>query len=63
MGTTLTAILDEYCLARSQRDITTMLDISNHLVNVEIPELIQRLGEVTIERNQALEKLWAASAA
>jgi len=46
-------ILDQYCLARSRRQTDEQVGLANILVDEYIPDLIKRLGETMIERNQA----------
>lgn len=49
----LQQLLDQYHLARAQRHPTEQLDIADKLVDEAIPDLIERLGQTMIERNQA----------
>lgn len=58
----ITLILDEYCLSRNRNDTKRQLEIANTLVDILIPDLIERLGETTIQRN-ALSKTAALQAA
>lgn len=44
--------LDQYCIARCMRDRTSQLEIADHIVDEEIPQLIERLAEVMLERNK-----------
>lgn len=50
---TLQNLLDKYCLARSQRDTVTQLEIANELVDEQVPDLISRLAQAINERNDA----------
>lgn len=45
--------LDRYHLARALRDTRSQAEIADQLVDQDIPELIERLAHVTLERNQA----------
>ncbi len=50
-------VLDQYCLARSQRHTDEQVGLANLLVDEYIPDLIQRLGTTMIERNEARDKI------
>lgn len=49
--------LDRYHLCRSQRDVQMQLAIADQLVEQDIPELIERLAAVTMERNSAQQRV------
>lgn len=56
MHKTLTEILDQYHLARAAARRDEQVGLANALVDEYIPDLIQRLGEAMIERNQARDE-------
>ena len=49
----LQQLLEQYCLARAQRHPTEQLEIANRLVDDAIPDLIERLGQAMLDRNEA----------
>lgn len=53
---TLQEALDKYCLARSMRLRDEQIGYANLLVDEQIPELVERLACLMIERNAAVEK-------
>ena len=54
---TLQQVLDQYCLARAKGYREEQVGLANALVDEHIPELIERLGQAMIERNQAQSKI------
>lgn len=50
---TMKDALDRYHLARARGWLDEQDEIANLLVDELVPELIERLAEVTIERNKA----------
>ena len=53
---TLSQLLDAYYLARTRQSKDAMIQIADILVEKEIPELIERLGMATLQRNEAQQK-------
>ena len=45
-------LLDEYCLCINMHDSKRRLEIADLLVDSVIPGLIERLANVTLDRNQ-----------
>jgi hypothetical protein len=54
---TIQEVLDKYCLARAMGRREEQVGLANALVDEHIPELIERLGETMIERNQARDSI------
>jgi hypothetical protein len=48
---TIQEALDQYCLARAQRQFHEQVGLANLMVDELIPELIERLAMTMIERN------------
>jgi hypothetical protein len=44
--------LDQYCIARCAGDKQSQIEIANHIIDEEVPQLIERLAEVMMERNK-----------
>jgi hypothetical protein len=49
---TLVQLLDAYHLARARNSDAARLQIADILVDKEVPELIARLAQVTLDRNE-----------
>lgn len=54
---TLQQTLEQYCIARSMRMSAEQVTLANALVDEHIPLLIERLGQVMIERNAAQDMM------
>jgi hypothetical protein len=53
---TLKQILDKYCIARCQKDTKTQLEVADRIVDHEVPTLIERLGEMMMDRNRLVNE-------
>jgi uncharacterized protein YfaS (alpha-2-macroglobulin family) len=53
---TLNNLLDAYHLARTRGSDAAKLAIADQLVDKEIPELIERLAQATLDRNRTQQE-------
>jgi hypothetical protein len=53
---TIQQVLDKYCIARCKQDRKTQLEVADQIVDHEVPSLIQRLGEVIMDRNRLVNE-------